>query len=144
MRDFWDNFIYSLLSTWICTWTEPETDFGSFTCAFERFLLAFESHDLSQAEKRITRVPSFPSFNFWMINYSYIYPNKLFGNLAKLFWSFWKVTSFLSLWEVNLRGLTILFCRKFRPPAWDTEKEVPLLITQFFTQTKLNRNSIKM
>ena len=38
---------------------------------FERFLLAFESRDLSQADKRITRVSSFPSFNFWMINYSY-------------------------------------------------------------------------
>ena len=31
---------------------------------FERFLLAFESRDLSQADKRITRVSSFPSFNF--------------------------------------------------------------------------------
>ena len=38
---------------------------------FDRFLLAFESCDLSQADKRITRVSSFPSFNFWMINYSY-------------------------------------------------------------------------
>ena len=31
---------------------------------FERFLLAFESRDLSQADKRITRLSSFPSFNF--------------------------------------------------------------------------------
>ena len=38
---------------------------------FDRFLLAFESRDLSQAYKRITRVSSFPSFNFWLINYSY-------------------------------------------------------------------------
>ena len=38
---------------------------------FERFLLAFESRDLSQADNRITRVSSFPSFNFWMINYNY-------------------------------------------------------------------------
>ena len=50
---------------------------------FERFLLAFESRDLSQADNRITRVSSFPSFNFWMINYSY----PPFGTLAKLFWS---------------------------------------------------------
>ena len=38
---------------------------------FERFVLAFESRDLSQVDKSITRVSSFPSFNFWMINYSY-------------------------------------------------------------------------
>ena len=25
--DFWNNSIYSLLSTWICTWTEPEPYF---------------------------------------------------------------------------------------------------------------------
>ena len=38
---------------------------------FDRFLMAFESCDLSQADNRITRVSSFPSFNFLMINYSY-------------------------------------------------------------------------
>jgi hypothetical protein len=38
---------------------------------FDKFLLAFESRDLSQADKSITRVSSFPSFNFSMINYSY-------------------------------------------------------------------------
>ena len=38
---------------------------------FDRFLLAFESRDLSQADKRFTRVSSCPSFNFWMINYSF-------------------------------------------------------------------------
>ena len=27
-RDFWDNPIYPHLSTWISTWTEPETYFG--------------------------------------------------------------------------------------------------------------------
>ena len=41
-----------------------------FHMCFERFLLAFESRDLSHADKRIIRVSSFPSFNFWMINYS--------------------------------------------------------------------------
>ena len=39
---------------------------------FDRFLLAVESRDLSQADKRITRVSSFLSFNFWLINYSCI------------------------------------------------------------------------
>ena len=38
---------------------------------FDRFLLAVESRDLSQADKSITRASSFPSFKFWMINYSY-------------------------------------------------------------------------
>ena len=38
---------------------------------FERFLLAFESRDLSQADKSIIRVSSFPCFNFWIIDYSY-------------------------------------------------------------------------
>ena len=32
--------------------------------SFDRFLLAFESRDLSQADKSITTVSSFPSFNF--------------------------------------------------------------------------------
>ena len=31
---------------------------------FDRFLLAFESRDLSQVDKSITRVSSFPSINF--------------------------------------------------------------------------------
>ena len=35
-----------------------------YSMCFDRFLLAFESRDLSQADKRITRVSSFPSFNF--------------------------------------------------------------------------------
>ena len=42
---------------------------------FDRFLLAFESRDLSQADKRITRVSSFPSFNFWMIKGQVIDPD---------------------------------------------------------------------
>ena len=31
---------------------------------FDRFLLAVESRDLSEAEKSIIRVSSFPGFNF--------------------------------------------------------------------------------
>ena len=33
--------------------------------SFDRFLLAFESRDLTQADKSIIRMSSFPSFNFW-------------------------------------------------------------------------------
>ena len=63
----------------------------SFECpkllymCFDRFILAFDSRDLSQADKSITRVYYFPSFNFWMINYSYTQKSYL----AKLFWSFY-------------------------------------------------------
>ena len=56
--------------------------------SFDRFLLAVESRDLSQADKSIIRVSSFPSFNLGMINHSYTQKNYLaLGNLAKLmFW----------------------------------------------------------
>ena len=37
---------------------------GVLHMCFEWFLLAFESRDLCQADKRITRESSFPSFNF--------------------------------------------------------------------------------
>jgi hypothetical protein len=50
---------------------------------FDRFLLAFESRDLSQADKRITRV-FFPKLQF-LNDKLQLYPKKLFGNLAKLF-----------------------------------------------------------
>ena len=52
---------------------------------FDRFLLAFESRDLSQADKSIARVSSFPDLNDKL----QVYSKKLFGNLAKLFWSFY-------------------------------------------------------
>ena len=52
---------------------------------FARFLLAFESHDLSQADKRI-KVVFFPKLQF-LNNKLQLYPKKLFGTLAKLFWS---------------------------------------------------------
>ena len=45
--------------------------------SFDKILLAVESRDLSQADKIIIRVSSFPSFNFWMINYSYTQKNNL-------------------------------------------------------------------
>ena len=82
---------------------------------FERFLLAFESRDLSQADKRITRVSSFPSFNFWMINYSYTQKSYLalwqncFGQFITQKFPSLKskqFSQFFFWWEVNLRGLT--------------------------------------
>ena len=49
--------------------------------SFDRFLLAVESRDLSQADKSIIRVSSFSilqNFNFWMIKFTVI-QKKLFG-----------------------------------------------------------------
>ena len=69
---------------------------------FDRFLLAVESRDLSQADKSIIRVSSFPSFNLWMINYSYTQKNYLaLDNLAKLM--FWSIFSLKDLqdWKVS-------------------------------------------
>ena len=64
-------------------WTLDLTNKVLHMC-FERFLLAFESRDLSQADKSITRVSSFPSFKYWMIDYIYTQNNYLtLGNLAK-------------------------------------------------------------
>jgi hypothetical protein len=50
---------------------------------FERFLLAIESRDLSQADKRIKNV-FFPNLQF-LNDKLQSYPKKLFGTLAKLF-----------------------------------------------------------
>ena len=64
-----------LFSRWDYSTEYTTEQFSSITkllhMCFDRFLLAFESHDQSQADKSITRVSSFPSFNFWMIDYSY-------------------------------------------------------------------------
>ena len=52
--------------------------------SFDKFLLAVESHDLSQADKSITRVSSFSilqNLNFWMIKFTVI-PKKTIWNLA--------------------------------------------------------------
>ena len=87
---------------------------------FERFLLAFESHDLSQADKRITRVSSFPSFNFWMINYSCTQKSYLalwqtcFGQFITQKFPSLKSKQFSQFfwWEVNLRGLRRLILQQ--------------------------------
>ena len=62
--------------------------------SFDRFLLAVESRDLSQADKSIIRVSSFPKLSHWMIKFAVI-PKKSYlalGNLAKLM--FWSILSF--------------------------------------------------
>ena len=58
--------------------------------SFDKFLLAVESLDLSQADKSIIRVSSFPKLFLNDEIYSYTKKNYLaLGNLAKLmFWSF--------------------------------------------------------
>ena len=56
--------------------------------SFDRFLLAVESRDLSQADKSIIRVPSFSmlqNFNFRMIKFTVI-PKKLFDT-----WQYGKI-----------------------------------------------------
>ena len=92
---------------------------------FERFLLAFESRDLSQADKRITRVSSFPSLNFWMVNYSYTQKSYLalwqnrFGQFITQKFPSLKSKQFSQVffwWEVNLRGLTKFSFQKVQ--AW--------------------------
>ena len=52
---------------------------------FDRFLMAFESCDLSQADKSIIRVSTFPKL--FLNDKFQLYPKKPFGTLAKLFWS---------------------------------------------------------
>ena len=61
--------------------------------SFDRFLLAVESRDLSQADKSIIRVSSFSilqTFNFWIIK---LYQKSVFG--TKLM--FWSILSFKNL-----------------------------------------------
>ena len=61
---------------------------------FDRFLLAVESRDLSQADKSVTRVSSFSilqNFNVWMIKFTVIEKKKLFGT-----WQFGKIDVFVN------------------------------------------------
>ena len=50
--------------------------------SFDKFLLSVESRDLSQADKSIIRVSSFPKL--FLNDKIYSYTKKIFGNLAKL------------------------------------------------------------
>ena len=71
--------------------------------SFDKFLLAVESRDLSQADKSIISVSSFPKLFLNDKIYSYTKKNYLaLGNLAKLM--FWSILSFKNLqdWKVNI------------------------------------------
>ena len=103
--------------------------------SFDKFLLAVESRDLSQADKSIIRVSSFPSFNLWMINYSYT-QKKLFGT-----WQFGKIDVLVNFitqkfqrlkskhfsqffwWEVNLRGLRAFILQKVQASVVERQKK---------------------
>ena len=55
--------------------------------SFDKFLLAVESCDLSQADKtQYDKSVFFPKLQF-LNDKLQLYPKKLFGTLAKLFWS---------------------------------------------------------
>ena len=86
--------------------------------SFDKFLLAVESRDLSQADKSIIRVSCFLILQkFWMIKFTVI-PKKLFGT-----WQFYfiiqkfarlksKHFSQFFWWEVNLRRLRPFILQK--------------------------------
>ena len=76
--------------------------------SFDRFLLAFESRDLSQADKRIIRVSSFPKL-FLMI--------KLFGT-----WQFGKIDVLVNLIIQKFARLKSEHFRKFRPQLFRDRK----------------------
>ena len=65
--------------------------------SFDKFLLAVESRDLSQADKSIIIVSSFPKLFLNDKIYSYTKKNNYLalGNLAKLM--FWSILSFKNL-----------------------------------------------
>ena len=64
--------------------------------SFDKFFLGVESRDLSQADKSIIRVSSFPELFLNNKIYSYTKKNYLApGNLAKLM--FWIILSFKNL-----------------------------------------------
>ena len=105
--------------------------------SFDKFLFAFESRDLSQADKSIIWVSSFPSWVMGSrtLNYtkkSYLALGTL-GNLAKLV--FWSISSCkLSFsqyfwWEVNLRGLRPFILQNSGLTCGKTWKEVLPSIT---------------
>ena len=114
----------------------PMWNFACCTCtsmilymSFDRFLLAVDSRDLFQADKKNIRVFSFSilqNFNFWMIKFTVI-QKTLFGT-----WQFdFIIQKFAILkskhfsqffwWEVNLRGLRAFILQKIQ--ASDIERQ---------------------
>ena len=96
--------------------------------SFNKFLLAVESRDLTQADKSIIRVSSFPKLFLNDKIYSYTKNNYLaLGNLAKLM--FWSILSFKNLqdqffwWEVNLRGLRAFILQKVQASVVERQKK---------------------
>ena len=112
---------------------------------FDRFLLAFESRDLSHTDKRITRVSSFPSFIFWMIDYSFIQKSYLaiwqncFGHFITQRFVNLKRKQFCQFFlvKVSLRGLTKLILQKVQASCMRDRKKKTLLITQFVREDTL-------
>ena len=106
--------------------------------SFDRFLLAVDSRDLSQADKSIIRVSSFPSFNFWMINYSYtqksylaLWQNCFVQFITQKFPSLKskQFSQFFLLRGKSEKIESIHFAESSDLSCWETEKEVLLPIT---------------
>ena len=75
---------------------EATTSYKVLYMSFDRFLLAVESCDLSQADKSIIRVYSFLKLSLNDKIFSYTKKNYLaLGNLTKLM--FWSILSFKNL-----------------------------------------------
>ena len=103
--------------------------------SFDKFLLAVESHDLSQADMSIIWVPSFPSrvIGSRTLNYT---KKKLFGT-----WQFGKIDVLVNFmiwkfarlkskhfsqffwWEVNLRRLRAFILQKVQASVVERQKK---------------------
>ena len=110
--------------------------------SFDNFLLAVESRDLSQADKSIIRVSSFPKLLLNDKIYSYTKKNYLFGT-----WQFGKIdvsVNFIIQKFARLKSKHFLvrgkserfesihFAESSGLSCWETEKEVLLPITQLW------------
>ena len=116
--------------------------------SFDRFILAVESRDLSQADKSIITVSSFSNlqnFNFWMIKFTVI-PKITIWQLAISFyhsqickiekWTFFSVFRVRGKFE---RIESIRFAESSDLSCWETEKEVLLPI--FYNDLALIRST---
>jgi hypothetical protein len=103
--------------------------------SFDRFLLAVESRDLSQADKKIIRVSSFSilqTFNFWMIKFTVIQIKTIWHFAIGVLVSFIiqklarlksKHFSQFFCWEVNLRGLRGFILQKVQASVVERQKK---------------------